>query len=111
MSGTLSLTSPELAKAIWKLKRWWTVFGEKPLKKTAIYATHKKVKNRETTKDYHHLNGKKTTRTLALITSVATTIDEDHRLSIEALVTALWTPISTIHAMLDEALGLEKSAR
>ncbi len=40
-----------------------TVYGDKALKKTAIYAIIKKVKNGETTNDQRHLNSKKNVRT------------------------------------------------
>ncbi len=86
------------------------VYGEKALKKTAIYAIIKKVKNRETTDDQRHLNGKKTVQTPALIASVAAVIEEDRQLSIEALATAHGTSISTIHAVLHDNLGLEKKS-
>jgi hypothetical protein len=46
-----------------------TVYVKKVLKKTAVYAIIKKVKNRETTHDQRHFNGKKTVWTLALIAS------------------------------------------
>jgi hypothetical protein len=68
------------------------------------------VKNGETTDDQRHLNGKKTVWTLALVASVATTIDEDRQLSIKALATAHGMSISTIHAVLHEDLGLEKKS-
>jgi hypothetical protein len=86
------------------------VYGEKALKKTAIYAIIKKVKNGETTDDQRHLNGKKTVWTPALIASVAAAIEDDRRLSIEALATAHGTSVSTIHAVLHDDLGLEKKS-
>jgi hypothetical protein len=53
-------TWPEPAKAIWKLKEIVeSVYREKALKKMAIYAIIKKVKNGENTNDQHHLNDKK----------------------------------------------------
>jgi hypothetical protein len=48
----------------------------------------------------------------ALITSVAAAVEEDRRLSIEALATAHRTLVSTIHTVHHEDLGPEKrSAR
>jgi hypothetical protein len=49
-------------------------YGDKALKKTAIYAIIKKVKKGETTADQRHLNSKKTVRTPALIASVAAAV-------------------------------------
>jgi hypothetical protein len=43
-----------------------SVYGEKVLKKTAMYAIIKKVKNRETTNDQRHLNGKRLSLALIL---------------------------------------------
>jgi hypothetical protein len=54
-----------------------TMYGDKALKKTAIYAIIKKVKNGETTDDQRHLNGKKNMQTPALIASNATAVEED----------------------------------
>jgi hypothetical protein len=36
-----------------------SVYGEKTLKKMAIFSIIKKVKNRENTDDQHHLNSRK----------------------------------------------------
>jgi hypothetical protein len=56
-------------------------FGQcrvKVLKKIAIYAFLKKVKNGENTADQSHLDGQKWSGPPALITSVAATVEEDH---------------------------------
>jgi hypothetical protein len=65
-----------------------TVYGDKVLKKMAIYAIIKKVKNGEINNDQRHLNAKKTMWTPAFIASVAAAVEEDCRLSIKALATA-----------------------
>jgi hypothetical protein len=57
-------------------------YGDKALKKTAIYAIISKVKKGETTEDQRHLNSKKTVRTPALITSVAAAIEENTGLAL-----------------------------
>jgi hypothetical protein len=63
-----------------------TNYRKKILKKTAIDAIIKNVKNGKNTEDQRHLNTKKkTVRTPALITPVASAIEEDHWLSIESL--------------------------
>jgi hypothetical protein len=87
-----------------------TVYGGKAPKKMTIYTIIKKVKNGETTDDQHHLNGKKTPGPPALIASEAAAIEEDHRLSIEALATVHETLVSMIHTVLHEDLGLEKKS-
>jgi hypothetical protein len=86
------------------------VYGDKALKKTAIYAIISKVKKGETKEDQQHLNSKKTVRTPALIASVAAAVEEDRRICIEALATAHGTSVSTIHAVLHDDLGLEKKS-
>ncbi len=83
-------------------------YGDKALKKTAIYAIINKVKKGETTADQCHLNSKKTVRAPALIASVAAAIEDDRRICIEALAMAHGTSVSTIHAVLHDDLGLEK---
>ena len=85
-------------------------YGDKALKKTAIYAIIKKVKKGETTADQRPLNSKKTVRTPALIASVAAAVEDDRRVSIEALAAAHGTSVSTIHAVLHDDLGLEKKS-
>jgi hypothetical protein len=87
-----------------------TVYGEKALKKMAIYAIIKKVKNGETTNDQRHLNGKKPVQVSALIASAAVAINEDRQLSIEALATAQGMSVSIIHAILHQDLGHEKKS-
>jgi hypothetical protein len=77
------------------------MYGEKALKKTAIYAVFKKVKNGKNSDDYFHLNSKKTVQTPALITS-ASAVTEDPCLIIEAVATAHGTFFSTIHAILHQ---------
>jgi hypothetical protein len=81
------------------------VYGDKALKKTAIYVIISKVKKGETTEDQRHLNSKKTVRTPALIASVATAIEEDRLICIEALATAHGTSVSIIYAMLHDGFG------
>ncbi len=83
-----------------------TVYGDKVLKKRAIYAIIKKVKNGETT----NYQRQKNVPTLALIASVATSVEEDHRLSIKTLATAHGTSVSMIHTVLHDDSGLEKKS-
>ncbi len=64
-------------------------YGDKALKKKSIYAIINKVKKGETTADQRHLNSKKTVWTLALIASVAAAVEDDRRVCIEALATAI----------------------
>jgi hypothetical protein len=85
-------------------------YGDKALKKTAIYAIINKVKKGETTADQCHLNSKKTVWTPAFIASVAASVEDDRRMCIEALATAHGTSISMIHAVLHDDLGLEKKS-
>jgi hypothetical protein len=86
------------------------VYGDKALKKTAIYAIINKVKKGEMTDDQHHLNSKKTMQTPAFIASVATAVEDDHRVCIEALAMAHGMSVSMIHAVLHDDLGLEKKS-
>jgi hypothetical protein len=64
-------------------------FGDKTLQKMAVYDIIKKVKAGKDTADQRHLNPKKTVRTAALIASVAATVEEDRRVTIETLAAAL----------------------
>jgi histone-lysine N-methyltransferase SETMAR len=89
-----------------------TVYGDKALKKTAIYAILKKVKAGENTDDQRHLNPKKTVRSAVLVASVAAAIEEDRRLCIKKLASGLGTSFGTIYNIIHEDLGLvKKSAR
>jgi histone-lysine N-methyltransferase SETMAR len=68
------------------------------------------VKKGETTADQRHLNSKKNVRTPALIASVAAAVEDDRRVSIEALAATHGTSVSMIHAVLHDDLGLEKKS-
>jgi hypothetical protein len=52
-----------------------TVYGDKALKKTAIYAILKKLRQKKTNYQ-RHLNPKKTGWTASLIVAVAASVDE-----------------------------------
>ena len=56
-----------------------TVYGDKALKKTAIYAILKKVKAGENTDDQRHLNPKKRSQTPNIIAAVAASVEQDRR--------------------------------
>jgi hypothetical protein len=71
-------------------------FGDKTLQKMVIYTIIKKVKAGENTSDQRHLNGKKTIRNAALITSVASTIEQDRRLSMKSFAVAYGVGVGTI---------------
>jgi hypothetical protein len=58
------------------------VYGDKALKKTAIYAILKKVKSGKTTEDQRRFNPKKTVWTASLIASVAAAVEDDRRLGV-----------------------------
>jgi hypothetical protein len=83
-------------------------FGYKTLQKMVIYAIIKKVKTSENTSDQRHLNGKKTVRNAALITSIA--VEQDRRLSVKSFAVAHRVGVGTIHRILHEDLGLEKKS-
>jgi hypothetical protein len=74
-----------------------TAFGYKTRQKTPVYTIIKKVKAGETTVDLRCLNTKKTMQTAVLITSVATTVEEDWRMMIE-LLAAAQMPIGCVHS-------------
>jgi hypothetical protein len=84
--------------------------GDKTLQKTTIYAIIKMVKAGETISDQRNLNGKKTIRNAALITSVAAAVEQDCHLSIKSFAVAHGIGVGTIHRILHEDLGLEKKS-
>ncbi len=86
-----------------------TVYGDKALKKTAIYAILKKVKAGKNTDDQRHLNPKKTVRTASLIASIAAAIEADRRQCIKSLAAVHGVSVYTVHNILHKDLGLEKS--
>jgi histone-lysine N-methyltransferase SETMAR len=87
-------------------------FGDKTLKRAAIYKILNAVKEGKNTDDQRHLNGKKTKRTPALITSVSAAVEEDRRQTITALATAFGVSTQVIFSILHDDLGLvKKSAR
>jgi hypothetical protein len=86
-----------------------SVFGDKTLQKMAIYAIIKKVKAGKTTSDQCHMKGKKTVRKVTLITSVAAAVEQDHRLSIKSFPVSHGVGVGTIHRILHEDSGLNKS--
>ncbi len=89
-----------------------SVYGDKTLKKTAIYAILKKVKAGETTADQRHLNPKKRTRVPDVIASVAAAVEEDRRVTIKSIALANGVSVKTVHDILHKDLGLvKKSAR
>ena len=61
------------------------VYGDKSLKKTAIYEIIGKVKDRKIREDQRKFNAKKTKRTEANIQSVATSIKSNRRISLQKL--------------------------
>jgi histone-lysine N-methyltransferase SETMAR len=85
-------------------------FGDQTLQNTAIYAIIKKVKAGESTADMRHLNPKKTVRTPELIASVAATIEEDRRLSMEVIAATHEVSEKIIFNILHQDLGLEKKS-
>jgi hypothetical protein len=87
-----------------------TVYGDKALKKTAIYVILKKAIAGKNTDDQHHLNLKKTVTTTSLIASVATVVEKDRRQCIQVLAAAHGVSIYTIHSILHNNLGLEKKS-
>jgi histone-lysine N-methyltransferase SETMAR len=87
-----------------------TVYGDKALKKTAIYAILKKVKAGENTDDQRHLNPKKRSRTPYIIAAVAASIEQDRRQSVKSLAAAHGVSVYTIHGILHKDLGLEKKS-
>ncbi len=89
-----------------------SVYGDKTLKKTAIYTILKKVKAGETTADQRHLNLKKRTQVPDVIASVAVAVEEDWRVTIKNIALANGVSVKTVHAILHKDLGLvKKSAR
>jgi predicted CopG family antitoxin len=62
--------------------------GDKTLKKTDIYAILKKVKAGENSADLRHLNLKKRTRISAVISAVATIMEEEQRTTIKNIALA-----------------------
>jgi hypothetical protein len=85
------------------------VYGDKALKKTAIYAILKKAIAGKNTDDQHHLNLKETVMTTNLA-SVATVVEKDRRQCIQVLAAAHGVSIYTIHSILHNNLGLEKKS-
>jgi hypothetical protein len=77
-------------------------YRDKALKKIAIYAILKQVKNGENTGDKHHLNPKGQ----PLVASVAATIEEDCCQSIKLLAAAHDSSVYTI--IIHKDLGLEQ---
>jgi hypothetical protein len=86
------------------------VYGDKALKKTAIYAIFKKVSPEKPQEDQRRFNPKKTMQTASLIASVATAVEEDHRLGVKYLATVHGVSVYTIHSILHKDLGLEKKS-
>jgi histone-lysine N-methyltransferase SETMAR len=87
-----------------------TVYGDKALKKTAIYAILKKVKAGKNTDDQRHLNPKKTVRTASLIASIAAAVEADRRQCIKSLAAVHGVSVYTVHSILHKDLGLEKKS-
>ena len=87
-------------------------YGDKALKRTAMYTILKQVKEGETTKDQRHLNPKKTKRTEDIIAAVAAAIEEDPHVAVKEMALGLGVSAGTIHSILHNDLGLsKKSAR
>jgi hypothetical protein len=91
-------------------KTVYTGYGDKALKKTAIYAILKKAIAGKNTDDQHHLNLKKMVTTTSLIAFVATVVEKDRRQCIQVLAAAYGVSIYTIHSILHNNLGLEKKS-
>jgi hypothetical protein len=86
------------------------VYGDKALKKTAIYAILKKVKSGKTTEDQRSFNQKKTVQTASLIASVATAVEDYRLLGVKYLAAVHGVSVYTIHSILHQDLGLEKKS-
>jgi hypothetical protein len=86
------------------------VYGDKALKKTAIYSILKKVKFGKTTEDQRRFNPKKTVWTASLITSAASAVEDDCRLGVKYLAAVHGVSVYTIHSVLHKDLGLEKKS-
>ena len=88
------------------------VYGDKSLKKTAIYDIIRKVKDGKNPEDQHKFNAKKTKRTEANIQSVATSIESNRRISLQKLTSIHDLTIGTVLNIIHKDLGLvKKSAR
>ncbi len=83
-----------------------SVYGEKTLKKAAIYAILKKDKAGETTTNQMHLNPKNRTRVPDVIASVAAAVEEDRRVTIKNIALANGVSVKTVHAILHKILDL-----
>jgi hypothetical protein len=89
-----------------------TEYGDKALKKTAIYAIFKKVKAGKNTDGQRHLNPKNRIRTASIIAAVTASVEQDRCQSVKSLAAAHEVSMYTIHSILHKDLGLEnKSAR
>ncbi len=89
-----------------------SVYGDKTLKKTPIYAILKKVKYGKNTVDQRHPNPKKRTCIPDVIASVAATVEEDRWVTINSIALANEVSVKTVLAILHKDLGLlKKSAK
>jgi histone-lysine N-methyltransferase SETMAR len=89
-----------------------TVYGDKSLKKTAIYDIMKKVKEGKNTEDLRGINTPKRVRSAAVIASVSAAVAADRRVTVRELASNHGLSIGTIDRILHKELGLvKKSAR
>ena len=84
------------------------MFGDKALKKTAIYAIIRKVKLGKNPDDQRHLSAKKTKRTAKLIAAVGAAIKADPQVTLSELAADHGVAGATIHRVIHEDLGLVK---
>ena len=85
-----------------------TVYGDKSLKKTAIYDIMKKVKEGKNTEDLRGINTPKCVRSADVIASVSAAVAADRWVTIRELASNLGLSIGTIDRILHKDLGLVK---
>jgi [histone H3]-lysine36 N-dimethyltransferase SETMAR len=88
------------------------VYGDKSLKKSAIYNIMKKVKEGKNAEDLRGINTPKRVRSADVIASVSAAVAADRRVTVRELASNLGLSIGTIDRILHKELGLvKKSAR
>ena len=87
-----------------------TVYGDKSLKKTAIYDIMKKVKEGKNTEDLRGINTPKRVRSAAVIASVSAAVAADRRITVRELASNHGLSIGTIDRILHKELGLVKKS-
>ncbi len=88
------------------------VYGDKSLKKTAIYDIMKKVKEGRNAADQRGINTPKSVRSANIIASVSAAIAADRRITVRELASNHGLSIGTVDRILHKELGLvKKSAR